>query len=73
MLYLKNLGPRVTLRELVALFARFQEEGGQPVQFRLLQGRMRGQAFLTFPSECLCGGRRPSSPCPPPCRQGRRG
>ncbi|KAJ6653526.1 hypothetical protein lerEdw1_009106 [Lerista edwardsae] len=49
-LYLKNLGPRVTVRDLMGLFARFQEEGGRPVQFRLLQGRMRGQAFLTFPS-----------------------
>uniref|UniRef100_A0A8C8SME9 RNA-binding protein 41 n=1 Tax=Pelusios castaneus TaxID=367368 RepID=A0A8C8SME9_9SAUR len=49
-LYLKNLSPRVTVRELVSLFARFQEEDGPPIQFRLLSGRMRGQAFITFPS-----------------------
>ncbi|CAM5165758.1 unnamed protein product [Natator depressus] len=49
-LYLKNLSTRVTVRELVSLFARFQEKDGTPIQFRLLSGRMRGQAFITFPS-----------------------
>uniref|UniRef100_A0A8B9QAV2 RNA-binding protein 41 n=1 Tax=Apteryx owenii TaxID=8824 RepID=A0A8B9QAV2_APTOW len=48
-LYLKNLGPRVTMKDLVSLFARFQKENSPPVQFRLLSGRMRGQAFITFP------------------------
>ncbi|KGL78704.1 RNA-binding protein 41, partial [Tinamus guttatus] len=48
-LYLKNLGPRVTMKDLVSLFARFQLENNPPVQFRLLSGRMRGQAFITFP------------------------
>ncbi|KAM8998069.1 RNA-binding protein 41 [Ara ararauna] len=48
-LYLKNLGPRVTMQDLVSLFARFQKEDSPPIQFRLLSGRMRGQAFLTFP------------------------
>ncbi|KFR00180.1 RNA-binding protein 41, partial [Nipponia nippon] len=48
-LYLKNLGPRVTVKDLVSLFARFQKEGSPPIQFRLLSGRMRGQAFITFP------------------------
>ncbi|KAM8799972.1 RNA-binding protein 41 [Eudromia elegans] len=48
-LYLKNLGPRVTMKDLVSLFARFQTENNPPVQFRLLSGRMRGQAFITFP------------------------
>ncbi|XP_019395840.1 PREDICTED: RNA-binding protein 41 isoform X2 [Crocodylus porosus] len=47
-LYLKNLSPRVTVRELVSLFARFQEKDRPPIQFRLLNGRMRGQAFITF-------------------------
>ncbi|XP_065585367.1 RNA-binding protein 41 [Cyrtonyx montezumae] len=46
-LYVKNLSPRVTMKDLVALFARFQRS--TPVQFRLLSGRMRGQAFITFP------------------------
>ncbi|XP_055233037.1 RNA-binding protein 41 isoform X8 [Gorilla gorilla gorilla] len=48
-LYLKNLSPRVTERDLVSLFARFQEKKGPPIQFRMMTGRMRGQAFITFP------------------------
>ncbi|XP_039573590.1 RNA-binding protein 41 [Passer montanus] len=48
-LYLKNLGPRVTVKDLVSLFARFQKEDSPPIQFRLLSGRMRDQAFITFP------------------------
>ncbi|XP_068013621.1 RNA-binding protein 41 [Melanerpes formicivorus] len=48
-LYVKNLGPRVTVKDLVSLFARFQKEESPPIQFRLLSGRMRGQAFITFP------------------------
>lgn len=51
-LYLKNLGPRVTMKDLVALFARFQKEDRPLLQFRLLSGRMRDQAFITFPGEC---------------------
>ncbi|XP_037368019.1 RNA-binding protein 41 isoform X2 [Talpa occidentalis] len=50
-LYLKNLSPRVTERDLVSLFARFQEKKGPPVQFRMMTGRMRGQAFITFPNK----------------------
>ncbi|XP_029463213.1 RNA-binding protein 41 [Rhinatrema bivittatum] len=49
-LYLKNLHPRMTVRELISLFARFQQADGPPIQFRMLTGRMRGQAFITFPS-----------------------
>lgn len=52
-LYLKNLSPRVTERDLVSLFARFQEKKGPPIQFRMMTGRMRGQAFITFPSKQL--------------------
>lgn len=52
-LYLKNLGPRVTVRDLVSLFARFQREDSPLIQFRLLSGRMRDQAFITFPGELL--------------------
>ncbi|XP_072600859.1 RNA-binding protein 41 isoform X3 [Vulpes vulpes] len=50
-LYLKNLSPRVTERDLVSLFARFQEKKGPPIQFRIMTGRMRGQAFITFPNK----------------------
>ncbi|XP_030065891.1 RNA-binding protein 41 [Microcaecilia unicolor] len=49
-LYLKNLHPRTTVRELISLFARFQQADEPQIQFRLLTGRMRGQAFITFPS-----------------------
>ncbi|GAB5584800.1 RNA-binding protein 41 isoform X1 [Prionailurus iriomotensis] len=52
-LYLKNLSPRVTERDLVSLFARFQEKKGPPIQFRMMTGRMRGQAFITFPNKEL--------------------
>ncbi|XP_053436387.1 RNA-binding protein 41 isoform X2 [Nycticebus coucang] len=54
-LYLKNLSPRVTERDLVSLFARFQEKKGPPIQFQMMTGRMRGQAFITFPNtEMAC-------------------
>uniref|UniRef100_G3U6L0 RNA-binding protein 41 n=1 Tax=Loxodonta africana TaxID=9785 RepID=G3U6L0_LOXAF len=50
-LYLKNLSPQVTEKDLVSLFARFQEKKGPPIQFRMMTGRMRGQAFVTFPNK----------------------
>ncbi|KAJ7310323.1 hypothetical protein JRQ81_007229 [Phrynocephalus forsythii] len=49
-LYLKNLSRQVTIKDLLSVFARFQESEGPEIHFRLLGGRMRGQAFLTFPS-----------------------
>ncbi|XP_028623302.1 RNA-binding protein 41 [Grammomys surdaster] len=50
-LYLKNLSPRVKERDLISLFARFQEKKGPPIQFQMMTGRMRGQAFITFPNK----------------------
>ncbi|XP_006889960.1 PREDICTED: RNA-binding protein 41-like [Elephantulus edwardii] len=50
-LYLKNLSPRVTERDLISLFARFQEKKGPLIQFRIMTGRMRGQAFISFPNK----------------------
>ncbi|XP_007646012.1 RNA-binding protein 41 isoform X1 [Cricetulus griseus] len=50
-LYLKNLSPRVKERDLISLFARFQEKKGPPIQFQIMSGRMRGQAFITFPNK----------------------
>ncbi|XP_040855649.1 RNA-binding protein 41 isoform X2 [Ochotona curzoniae] len=50
-LYLKNLSPQVTEADLISLFARFQEKKGPPIQFRMMTGRMRGQAFITFPNK----------------------
>lgn len=41
------------MKDLVSLFARFQKESSPLIQFRLLSGRMRGQAFITFPGESL--------------------
>ncbi|XP_046355261.1 RNA-binding protein 41-like [Haliotis rufescens] len=46
-LYLKNLAALVSERDLVSLFARFQDDKVKVV-YRLMSGRMRGQAFVTF-------------------------
>lgn len=61
-LYLKNLHPKVDIRELMALFLRFDEDDNV-VKYRLLSGRFRGQAFVTFPNAhsaeramALCNG-----------------
>ncbi|XP_069896068.1 RNA-binding protein 41 isoform X1 [Dipodomys merriami] len=50
-LYLKNLSSRVTDRDLISLFARFQEKKGPPIEFQIMTGRMKGQAFITFPNK----------------------
>ncbi|XP_057847027.2 uncharacterized protein LOC131056780 [Cryptomeria japonica] len=48
-LYIKNLSSVVKETDLVSLFIRFQHPG-QKLLFRLMQqGRMKGQAFVTFP------------------------
>eukprot|EP00249_Psilotum_nudum_P001996 c14807_g1_i1 orf=346-1605(-) len=50
-LYVKNLSPEVTEADLAALFLRYQDSG-QRLLFRLMQrGRMKGQAFITFPDK----------------------
>eukprot|EP00850_Spirogloea_muscicola_P008469 SM000045S16214 [mRNA] locus=s45:322187:324980:+ [translate_table: standard] len=49
-LYIKNLAKTATEADLVALFLRFQRPGLPRLVFRLMQrGRMKGQAFVTFP------------------------
>lgn len=48
MLYVKNLDKQVGVKELVALFIRFQEEGKDKLSFKVMDGRMKGQAFVTF-------------------------
>eukprot|EP00850_Spirogloea_muscicola_P001220 SM000004S15090 [mRNA] locus=s4:1207342:1210106:+ [translate_table: standard] len=49
-LYIKNLTKAATEADLVALFLRFQQPGLPRLVFRLMQrGRMKGQAFVTFP------------------------
>ncbi|KAM3827338.1 RNA-binding protein 41 isoform 5-T5 [Vipera latastei] len=49
-LYVKNLCRNATVNDLLPLFSRFQEKDSPPLHLRLLSGRMRGQAFLTFPT-----------------------
>ncbi|XP_036976250.1 RNA-binding protein 41 isoform X2 [Acanthopagrus latus] len=48
-LCVKNLSPQASVAQLVALFSRFEQEDGLPVVYRLLTGRMKGQAFITLP------------------------
>ncbi|XP_041360406.1 RNA-binding protein 41-like isoform X2 [Gigantopelta aegis] len=48
-LYLKNLSSMVTEEDLVSLFGRFQNPRSSTLIYKLMTGRMRGQAFVTFP------------------------
>ncbi|XP_041808352.1 RNA-binding protein 41 [Chelmon rostratus] len=48
-LCVKNLSAQASVAQLVALFSRFEQESGPPVLYRLLTGRMKGQAFITLP------------------------
>ncbi|XP_048021302.1 RNA-binding protein 41 [Megalobrama amblycephala] len=47
-LCVKNMSPRATVAQLVSLFSRFQKDDKQPILYRLLTGRLKGQAFITF-------------------------
>ncbi|XP_076446572.1 RNA-binding protein 41-like [Babylonia areolata] len=47
-LYVKNLSPRSSEQDLVSLFGRFQKKAESHIVYRLMTGRMRGQAFVTF-------------------------
>uniref|UniRef100_A0A8C5HQ28 RNA-binding protein 41 n=1 Tax=Gouania willdenowi TaxID=441366 RepID=A0A8C5HQ28_GOUWI len=48
-LCVKNLSAQATVAQLVALFSRFEQKSGTPVLYRLLTGRLKGQAFITLP------------------------
>ncbi|CAG5129392.1 unnamed protein product [Candidula unifasciata] len=48
-IYVKNLPNKITEEDLIALFGAFQSEGKPRIVFKLLSGRMKGQAFITFP------------------------
>ncbi|XP_076117639.1 RNA-binding protein 41-like [Mytilus galloprovincialis] len=50
-LYLKNLPNKISENELGSLFLRFQVSNSSPIKFRIMSGRMRGQAFVTFDSK----------------------
>lgn len=52
-LYLKNLHPRVTEEDLQAVFGHHQSQTSERLKFRLLTGKMKGQAFVEFPSKNL--------------------
>lgn len=47
-LYVKNLDHGITAQDLVSIFIRFQEEGKDKVNFKIMDGKMKGQAFITF-------------------------
>uniref|UniRef100_A0A667ZDT4 RNA-binding protein 41 n=1 Tax=Myripristis murdjan TaxID=586833 RepID=A0A667ZDT4_9TELE len=47
-LCVKNLSAQASAAQLVALFSRFEVEGGPPIVYRLLTGRLKGQAFITL-------------------------
>uniref|UniRef100_A0A3B4G1L3 RNA-binding protein 41 n=1 Tax=Pundamilia nyererei TaxID=303518 RepID=A0A3B4G1L3_9CICH len=48
-LCVKNLSPQASVAQLVALFSRFERTDRPPVLYRVLTGRMKGQAFITLP------------------------
>ncbi|XP_049894824.1 RNA-binding protein 41 [Epinephelus moara] len=48
-LCVKNLSAQASVAQLVALFSRFEQKNELPVLYRLLTGRMKGQAFITLP------------------------
>lgn len=48
-LYLKNLSNKVHQQDLESIFNKFLPEGADIIEYRVLTGRMRGQAFITFP------------------------
>ncbi|CAH0718977.1 unnamed protein product, partial [Brenthis ino] len=52
-LYLKNISPSVPQEQLSLLFNQFHLENGGPVNLRVMTGRLRGQAFVTFQTEDL--------------------
>uniref|UniRef100_A0A1A7Y1K9 RNA-binding protein 41 n=1 Tax=Iconisemion striatum TaxID=60296 RepID=A0A1A7Y1K9_9TELE len=48
-LCVKNVSQQASVAQLVALFSRYEQKNGPPVLYRLLTGRMKGQAFITLP------------------------
>ncbi|XP_063845178.1 RNA-binding protein 41-like [Scylla paramamosain] len=50
-LFIKNLSPSVSPKDLASLMGHFESTHGQKILYRILGGRMKGQAFVTFPDE----------------------
>ncbi|KAK5858276.1 hypothetical protein PBY51_002429 [Eleginops maclovinus] len=48
-LCVKNLSAQASVAQLVALFSGYERESAPPLLYRLLTGRMKGQAFITLP------------------------
>ena len=48
MLYIKNLHPKASVNDLLAIFGLFHREDSEWPKIRLMTGRMRGQAFVEF-------------------------
>nr|XP_057943887.1 RNA-binding protein 41 isoform X2 [Doryrhamphus excisus] len=57
-LCVKNLSAQASVAQLVALFSRFEWASGPPVLYRLLTGRMKGQAFISLPAHCPLKGKK---------------
>ena len=47
-LYLKNLPNKMTSEEIASIFGHFECKNGPHINYRILSGRMRGQAFVAF-------------------------
>ena len=53
-LFLKNLSTQVKEIDLVTIFDRFQSQSfDTQIVYRLMTGRMKGQAFVTFPGKYM--------------------
>lgn len=62
-LFIKNLSPSVSPKDLASLMGHFEHSDGPKILYRILGGRMKGQAFVTFPDKAaassaltLCNG-----------------
>ncbi|XP_024119393.1 RNA-binding protein 41 isoform X2 [Oryzias melastigma] len=47
-LCVKNVSTQASVAQLVALFSRFEKKDAAPILYRLLTGRLKGQAFVTL-------------------------
>ncbi|KAL7642450.1 UNVERIFIED_CONTAM: hypothetical protein RMT77_007011 [Armadillidium vulgare] len=47
-LYIKNLPHNVNPLKIVSLFGNFEIENESKIEYRILKGKMKGQAFVTF-------------------------
>lgn len=50
-LYIKNMSCEATPKDLASLMGHFECNDSPKIQYRILNGRMKGQAFVTFPNK----------------------